>query len=146
MKYALAHAGVKVIAAGVTIAQKGGMMRYSGVVLQVVALLTIALCVLAGIAQLVSDVDPTSGGIIIVSTVVGGTLLFGIGGVFRTLADIGDDVRRSARANERTAEASERRAEALDRLATKRAEPSTRPDAPQRVHQPNPDVELPQQR
>jgi hypothetical protein len=123
-------------------------MRYSGLILQFVAVLTIALGVLAGIAQLVSDVDPASGGVILVSTVVGGILLFGIGGAFRTLADIADDVRRSAKANERTAEASSRRAEALDRLASQRAEQTTpkSSEAAQRVRPPTPSVEVPQQK
>ena len=93
-------------------------MRYSGLVLQIVAVLTVIIGALAGIAQMVSDAYPTTGGVILVSTVVGGTLLFGIGGAFQALADIAVDVHRSAEANERIAEASARRAEALNRLAS----------------------------
>lgn len=121
-------------------------MRYSGVVLQIVAVLTIILGVLAGVIQMASDAYATTGGVILVSAVVGGALLFGIGGLFRTLADIAVDVRRSAEATERTAEASARRAEALDRLASPRTETATPtfPDAAQHARQPKPDVKLPQ--
>jgi hypothetical protein len=124
------------------------MMRYSGVVLQVVAVFTVILGVLGGIASLVSDSYATNGSIILVSTVVGGVLLFGIGGVFRTLADIAVDVRRSAEANERTAEASARRAESLDRLSSQRTEAATPrlPDAAQPARPPKPDVKLPQEK
>ncbi len=80
-------------------------MRYSGLVLQIVSVLTVIVGVLAGFAQMVSDAYPTTGGIILVSTVVSGVLLFGIGGAFLTLADIAVDVRRSADANERASEA-----------------------------------------
>ena len=123
-------------------------MRYSGLILQIVALLTVILGVLAGCAQLVSDSYATTGSIILVSTVVGGVLLFGIGGAFRTLADIAVDVRRSAEANERTAEASARRVEALDRLASQHPETATPrpPEAAPRVRPPKPDVKLPQQK
>ena len=123
-------------------------MRYSGLILQIVALLTVILGVLAGCAQLVSDSYATTGSIILVSTIVGGVLLFGIGGAFRTLADIAVDVRRSARANERTAEASVRRAEALDRLASQRTETAAprRSEAPPQVREPKPDARPPQQK
>ena len=123
-------------------------MRYSGLVLQIVAVLTIVLGVLAGIAQMVSDAYATTGGIILVSTVVGGTLLFGVGGALQALADIAVDVHRSAEANERIAEASARRAEALDRLASPHSGTATPmlPEAGQRARPPKSDVELPQQK
>ena len=128
--------------------KRGRMLRYSGLVLQIVAVLTVILGVLAGIAEMVSDSYPTTGGIILVSSIVGGALLFGIGGVFQTLADIAVDVRRSAIANERTAEASARRAEAVDRLASQGTEAAAPrlPDAAPRARPPKPDVKLPQEK
>ena len=123
-------------------------MRFAGLVLQMVAVLTVLLGVLAGIAQLVSDAYATTGGAILIGSVVGGTLLFGIGGAFRTLADIAVDVRRSAVANERTAEVSTRRVEALDRLAARRGGSSTpeQPDAGHREQSLDSDDKLPQQK
>ena len=100
-------------------------MRYSGLILQIVAVLTLIFGVLAGIAEMVSDAYATTGGAILIGSVVGSALLFGIGGALRTLADIAVDVRRSAEANERTAAASARRVEALNRLAARRGGSTT---------------------
>ena len=138
--------GERLISAGVTIAQKGRMMRFSGLVLQIVAVLTVLLGVLAGIAELVSDTYATTGGAILIGSVVGGLLLFGIGGAMRALADIAADVRRSADANERAAAASARRVEALDRLAARRdgSTTSTQRDTAERMQALEPDAKLPQ--
>ena len=140
--------GERLISTGVTIAQKGRMMRFSGLVLQIIAILTIILGVLAGIAELISDAYATTGGAVFFGSVVGGALLFGIGGALRTLADIAADVRRSADANERAAAASARRVEALDRLAARRGG-STMPEQPDAAHRAQSlesDDKLPQQK
>ena len=122
-------------------------MRFSGLVLQIIAIPTIILRVLAGIAEMVSDAYATTGGAILIGSVVGSALLFGIGGALRTLADIAVDVRRSADANERTAAASARRVEALDRLAARRGDTTaTHPGEAQHASLPQPDTKLPQQK
>ena len=122
-------------------------MRFSGLVLQIVAVLTVILGVLAGIAELVSDAYATTGGAILIGSVVGGLLLFGIGGAMRTLADIAVDVRRSAEANELIADVSARRVEALDRLAARHGDTTAaHPDAAQHAPLPQPDAKLPQQK
>ena len=121
------------------------MMQFSGLVLQVTAVLTVIVGALAGIAQMVSDAYPTTGGIILVSTLVSGALLFGMGDAFgrwRTSPLMYDAVPMRMNVPLKPAHTGLRRLIVLRPRIQRRQRPLF-PDVPQRVRPPKPDVKLP---